>query len=123
MASLALPFRDEALASIDRAVGFDWVAVARSAWTTASRPLIDQLFRIRVTVIVEHDEIRGPCGLTCPQHPSVRQLHRLMTNFRRGPLPLRIAPAQVSHFQLALPLRSDLVEQLDLVRRRTVCQH
>jgi membrane-associated phospholipid phosphatase len=30
MASLALPFRDEALASIDRAVGFDWLAVARS---------------------------------------------------------------------------------------------
>src|ERR1041384_2429368 len=92
-------------------------------WSTGARSFIDQPFRIRVQVVVEDDEIRTTHRLTRTRKPTIRQLHRLMTNLRGRPLPRRIATTQIRDLQLTLALRRDLVEQLDLVRRRTVCQH
>src|SRR5262249_25815366 len=78
----------------------------------------NQSLCICVTVIIEHDEIRCPRRLTCP-----RYFDHFVSNLTRLPLPVRIATAQVSDFQRTIALRFDLIEQFDLIRRRTICQY
>jgi len=90
-------------------------------WTTSRRALIYQSFCIRVTVVVEHYEI----GSTRRRYPLTRsvQLNARMSNFRRLPAAIRIAAAKITNLQRTLTLRFDLVEQLNLIRRGTICQH
>src|SRR5678815_881947 len=78
----------------------------------------NQPLRICVTVVIENNEVSRSHRLTRP-----RYVDGGMSNLSRLPLTIRIPTAQVSHFQRAIPLRLDLVEQFDLIRRRTVCQY
>src|SRR5690349_10468375 len=78
----------------------------------------NQSLCICMSVVIEHDEISSPHRLTRPRH-----LNRCVPHLTRLPLPIRIVTAQVSNFQLAIPLGLDLIEQLDLIRRRTICQY
>jgi len=74
-----------------------------------------------MTVIVEHDKICRTRARTPLARPI--QLNARMSNLRRLPLSTRIAVTKITNLQRALTLRLDLIEQLDLIRRRTICQH
>jgi hypothetical protein len=72
----------------------------------------DQPLCICVTVIVEYNQIRYACRLSCPQHliSGSIQLNRCMSNLRRLPVAIWITTAQVRDLKFALPSRLDLIE-------------
>src|SRR5688572_3563586 len=92
-------------------------------WTTTRSTHANQLRCMWVSVVVEDDEIRFARRVSRVPRSIRLQIDRLMENVRRRPLPLRIAVAQVSNLQLAVALRFDLVEELDLIRRWRVGQY
>src|SRR6185295_16709250 len=83
-----------------------------------SRAFTNQSLCIWVTVVVEHDEICRTRRLMRPRYIDCG-----VPNLTRLPFPIRIATAQVSNFERAITLRLDLIEQFDLIRRRTICQY
>src|SRR5690242_4524324 len=82
------------------------------------RAFTNQSLRIHVTVVVEHNKICRTRRLTRPLY-----FDHIVSNLTRLPLPVRIVAPQVSHFEEAIALRLDLIEQFDLIRRRTICQY
>src|SRR6185369_17303072 len=82
------------------------------------RAFTNQSLCIHVTVVIEHNKICRTRRLT-----RLRYFDRCVSNLTRLPLPIRIVATQVSHFEGAITLRLDLIEQFDLIRRRTVCQY
>jgi len=94
-------------------------------WTTGRCSVPDQPLRICMPVVVEHYEVSTSHTFARVRHSIERsiELNRRVTNRRRLPLPIRIPTAKIRNLQLAFALRFDLVEQLDLVRRRTVCEY
>src|SRR5437868_4030381 len=87
-------------------------------WTTASRPFTNELFSVCMPVIVKNYKI----SITHP-NVSLIQTDRCMCDFRRFPATIWIALTKICDSQLALATRFDLIEQLNLIRRRAICQH
>ena len=78
-----------------------------------------------MAVVIEDDDIGSARRITGPCHPFSRsiQVDGIMSNLRRLPTAIRIAATKVRNLESALALCLDLIEQLDLIRRRTIRQH
>src|SRR5262249_16847642 len=92
---------------------------------TLPRALFDQLFRVRVTVVIEDHQISSARRLTSTTQRANRtiKLDRFVTNVFLPPMPLRIAAPQITNLQVVNTARFDLVEKLNLIRRRYVSQY
>lgn len=84
-------------------------------WTTRRRSLVNELFRVLVPVVIEHNEIGLAHSVARTRHSSI-EFNRRMLNRRRRPSPIRIVTTQIPNFQHAFAVRFDLIEQLDLIR-------
>ena len=76
-------------------------------------------------VVIEYNKIRLANSFARTRHSigwSI-EFNRRMANGRRLPFSFRIATTQVSNLQLTFAVRLDLIEQLDLIGRRAVCQY